>query len=108
MSFQFSPVKIINIEITAFIVVEKLYLETFPSLSINVYSERNYLHSKDPMNKYSNIRIPKFLIAVNDFATAPISFFKSPHFLNILKILRSLNARSILIYGVSPGVKKSI
>jgi len=96
-SFQFSPVSMINIVITEFTVVEKSYLDSFPSESINLYSARNYLHNNDPMNKYNIIKIPKFLIAVNDFATAPISFFNSPHFLKILNILSSLNALSILI-----------
>ena len=104
-SFQFSPVKIINMVITELIVDEKSYLEALPSESINLYSARNYLQSNDPINKYNIIRIPKFLIAVNDLATAPISFFSSPHFLKILKILSNLKALSILIYGVSPGVK---
>jgi hypothetical protein len=104
-SFQFSPVRIINIVITELIVVEKSYLDSLPSESINLYSARNYLHNNDPINKYNIIRIPKFLIAVNDLATAPISFFSSPHFLKILNILSSLNALSIFIYGVSPGVK---
>lgn len=86
-------------------VVEKSYLERLPSESINLYSDRNYLHSNDPMNKYNIIRIPKFLIADNDLETAKISFFRFSHFFKILKILSSLNALSILISGVSPGVK---
>lgn len=90
---------------TELTVVEKSYLDSLPSESINLYSARNYLHNNDPINKYNIIRIPKFLIAVNDLATAPISFFSSPHFLKILNILSSLNALSIFIYGVSPGVK---
>ena len=98
-SFQFSPVKIMNMVIAELNVVEKSYLDLIPLESINSYSARNYLQSKDI------IRIPKFLIAVNDLATAPISFLSSPHFLKILNILSNLNALSILIYGVSPVLK---
>ena len=104
-SFQFSPVKIMNMVIAELNVVEKSYLDLIPLESINSYSARNYLQSKDPINKYNIIRIPKFLIAVNDLATAPISFLSSPHFLKILNILSNLNALSILIYGVSPVLK---
>jgi hypothetical protein len=51
ISFQFSPVRMMNIEISACPVEENEYRDSLPSPSSSGGSEKNYFVSSDEMNK---------------------------------------------------------
>ena len=93
ISFQFSPVRTIKIEINDFSVFIKLYLAGSPSSSSNS-SPKNYLANNAEMNRNKIVSTPKLPIAERDFNTVYSKSLSDFHDLIILNTLVSLKALS--------------
>ena len=101
ISVQRSPVSRTKIVTKDYEVLFHPYLDGSP-FSFTRLPLHNYLKSKADINKYRNIKTPKFAIGLMESARVAIIFLNFSHSLMSLKILRSLKALIIARLELPP------